>query len=120
LIVDNEPAVLRIMQRSLQRYGFSVVTAVGAEEALAMCWDSTAISAVVTDVEMELGRMNGLQLAASLRAKNPGLPILVVSGSRAAELDARERGLPFLAKPFKPVQLATMVNALQPRVAPAG
>jgi CheY-like chemotaxis protein len=120
LIVENEPAVLQIMQRSLQQHGFSVVTAPGVEEALAICCDSPAISAVVTDVEMEPGRMNGFQLVASLRAKNPGLPILVVSGSLAAGLDARERGLPFLAKPFKPVHLTSMLDALQARVAPAG
>jgi CheY-like chemotaxis protein len=118
LVVDNEPAVLQVVGLSLQRHGFSVLTVPSAEEALSICCDSPPVDAVVTDVEMEPGKMNGLQLAASLRARNPCLLILVVSGSLEAGDAARERGFPFLAKPFTPLHLMRMLDELQTRAAP--
>jgi CheY-like chemotaxis protein len=73
---------------------------------------------LVTDVVMP--GMNGREVAAALRARQPDLPVLFVSGHSADALDLRpdqESRTDFLAKPFTRADLAERLQALldQPR-----
>src|SRR5512133_2933404 len=102
LVVDNEPAVLRIIRLVLERAGFRVLAASSAREALSLAADLADLSALVTDLEMGTRAMNGIDLAWLLRKERPGLAVLVISGSVNGESQAHECGFPFLAKHFTP------------------
>lgn len=100
LLVDDEPALLRVAAFGLRQAGHEVVTAEDAEAALAALQDGLAPALLVTDVAMP-GR-DGVALARAARALQPGLPVLLLSGYSAASVaGAPEReGFRFLAKPF--------------------
>lgn len=59
------------------------------------------------------GEMNGIELSARLRARWE-IPIILVSGACSEDLPddwTPEEGLFFLAKPFLPTQLRTIIRA---------
>ena len=78
LIVDDEPALRRLMKRALSGTGTIVTEAANGREALELC-GSHAFSAVITDVRMPI--MDGIALVAELQLLDPGLPVIVKPGN---------------------------------------
>jgi CheY-like chemotaxis protein len=76
LCIDDEDLGLEIRKMVLEREGFSVLTAHDGQSGLAM-FDTERIDAVVVDFAMP--GMDGGQVAASLRQKDPNIPILMLS-----------------------------------------
>jgi two-component system cell cycle sensor histidine kinase/response regulator CckA len=86
---------------ALRGAGFEVLTAGCAAEALELLDSSGAVpAALISDVVMP--GIDGLALAERLRARWPGLPVLLVSGYAEAALgrDLAAEGLRLLAKPY--------------------
>ena len=112
LIAEDEPTVREVAAQSLRRLGYTVLTADSGVAALAVAEAHTAkIDLLVTDVVMP--GINGPALAVQLRERRPGLPVLFMSGY--ADDDEvvggiRLEGVPFLAKPFAPAELARRVR----------
>ena len=101
LLVEDEPPLLRLAARALRDAGFEVLTAGCAAEALELLDTSGAVpAALISDVVMP--GIDGLALAERLRARWPGLPVLLVSGYAEAALgrDLAAEGLRLLAKPY--------------------
>ena len=85
LVVDDDESVRIAVCLALTALGCLTDTASGAGEALAR-FRPGRYRAVVTDLAMPL--MNGLELARRLRVLEPGLPIMIFSGSpTSAEAD---------------------------------
>ena len=76
LCIDDEDLGLEIRKMVLEREGFSVVTAHDGQSGLSL-FDTRHIDAVVVDYAMP--GMDGGQVAASLRQKDPHIPILMLS-----------------------------------------
>ncbi len=76
LCIDDEDLGLEIRKMVLEREGFSVLTAHDGQSGLSM-FDTERIDAVVVDFAMP--GMDGGQVAASLRQKDPNIPILMLS-----------------------------------------
>jgi PAS domain S-box-containing protein len=78
--VDDEAAVLGVMQRALEMANYSVRASTSPTEALN--WFRVAspprIDALVTDYRMP--ELSGLELAQHVRAIRPDLPVIVVTG----------------------------------------
>jgi two-component system NtrC family sensor kinase len=114
LLVEDEPLVRMSAARDLEDAGFSVVQAGDAETALAALDAADGrIAAMVSDVSVP-GRMNGVELARRVRGAHPSVGILLTSGYAP---DARDPAgsleeFPFLAKPYRPEELAERVRAL--------
>ena len=111
LLVEDDDAVRRIMSRQLRRLGASVLAAAGLEEALRLISDRVALDVLVSDVVMP--DANGLQVAAALRERFPGLPVVFVSGYDGGVLREREAvspGAEVLSKPFTPSALAAAIH----------
>ncbi|MDC3954482.1 ATP-binding protein [Polyangium jinanense] len=110
LVVDDEDAVRRVALRVLERAGYRVLLAAGGREAQRLFREHRhEISAVVADLTM--GEIGGIELIRSLRAVDPTVPALLMSGyssEDAASISAL--GVPFLAKPFTANMLATTVR----------
>ncbi|MGR3935375.1 response regulator transcription factor [Streptomyces sp. BRA346] len=112
LIVDDEPAVLEALQRSLAFEGYATETAVDGLDALEKVgtYDPELI---VLDVLMP--RMDGLTAARRLRATGVTVPVLMLTardtvGDRVTGLDAGADD--YLVKPFELDELLARIRAL--------
>lgn len=91
LFVDDDEAVLRFADLALPRLGFTVTLCRGGDEAWkAFTQAPGSFDLVITDQVMP--GMTGVELAARVTAKRPGIPVLLFTGYsepvRQAELDA--------------------------------
>ena len=102
LVVDDDPVVGKSFERVLSPKGYSVIAAADGAEAL----DKLArerYDVVFTDIRMP--GMDGLEVAQRIKAANPWLPVVIVTGygSEANEMKARQIGVSsFLHKPLTP------------------
>jgi signal transduction histidine kinase/CheY-like chemotaxis protein len=114
LVVEDQPEVRELAVSALRRAGHEVFEATDGDEALARFRERpTAVTLLVTDVVMP--GMNGKELARQLRAVNPDLLVLFMSGYTHEILDQQELvgpGSAFLAKPFTPSALVRHVDLL--------
>ncbi|WP_242138949.1 PAS domain-containing protein [Sphingomonas sp. TREG-RG-20F-R18-01] len=102
LLVDDERFVRLSTGNMLNDLGYDVTEAASAEDALALLAEDDGFTLLVTDHLMP--GMNGTELARTVRATWPRLPVLIVSGY--AELDGVASDLPRLTKPFRSAELA--------------
>jgi len=111
LVVDDEDAILKVVEYALAQEGFEVHTARDAERAESL-FAELAPALVILDVM--LPGKNGLELARELRGRSD-VPIVMLS-ARAEEVD-RILGLEFgaddyVTKPFSPRELVSRVRAI--------
>ena len=100
LVVDDEPNYLIVLSELLKDEGFEVFTASDGEQGLKII-DDVDLDIVITDMQMP--NMNGLQFLDKIKAKNPDLPVIVITAF--AEVDKAVTAMQagaynYLAKPF--------------------
>jgi len=113
LVVDDEPLVLEATSHALREAGYKVVEAAdGLEAARLFMEQPTQIDLVLTDLEMP--KLNGVELIAAVHATNPAVKIVVMSGKTLSEVHFEppvERAVAaLLAKPFETAQLLRVVH----------
>jgi hypothetical protein len=116
LVVEDEDALRRLVERILVREGYQVTVARHGADALQIAATMhPPVEVLVTDLVMpELG---GRMVAETLRVANPTLPVLFISGydPDPVMLDASEQEhTSFLAKPFTGAALLDAVRQLAP------
>ncbi len=100
LCVDDEPVILQILRRLLEVQGFEPVTCGDPVAAIAL-FDDSSFDVVITDIHMP--GMDGLALMKALRARQPELPVMVVTGHGTVDTAIqalREGASGMLVKPF--------------------
>ncbi len=112
LVVEDDPAVRRSLERSLAFEGYEVVTATDGVEGLEAV-DLHAPDVVVLD--LGLPRLDGLEVCRRLRAAGSTVPVLVLTarestGDRVRGLDAGADD--YLPKPFALEELLARLRAL--------
>ena len=114
LVVEDERILRRVVSEGLRARGYEVVVAGHGDEALAvMDGGDPAVALLITDVAMP--GMRGDELARRMRAQDPELRVIFVSGYAPAGSVAAEdlgRGVAFVAKPFTIDDLAGRVRDL--------
>jgi PAS domain S-box-containing protein len=102
LIVEDEEAVLSLVQARLHNVGYRVLAASSPEQALRLAGEHTSpIDLLLTDLVMP--GMNGRELARKLGLERPQLKYLYMSGypaDVAAHQGILENGLHLIQKPF--------------------
>jgi CheY-like chemotaxis protein len=103
LLVEDEPAIRRLVQKVLIAEGYNVLIASNGQEAIRVAdeYRGDPISLVLSDLNMPL--MDGKGMAERLRTKSPGMKILFTSGFASDEFvesEAFQTGAKFLLKPF--------------------
>ena len=84
LLVDDEPAILKAVQRTLTRHGYQVICAGDGVEGMAQFTShSSTVRVVVTDLMMPL--MDGTMLCRLLQRLSPTTPVIVTTGALADE-----------------------------------
>ncbi|HXM35998.1 MAG TPA: response regulator [Pyrinomonadaceae bacterium] len=115
LVVDDAPDLAEMLSLLLTQAGYEVVTANSARAAIEAA-QNTRFDVVISDIGMP--RMNGYQLAQSLRAL-PGyaaVPMIAVTGF--SMYDDRERSFSsgfnaHVTKPIDPVRLFELIEQLR-------
>lgn len=113
LVVEDEPQVRTLLKTMLAESGFDVIAAKDGTAAFHELHKRDGlVGLLVTDVDM--GRMNGMELAQSVRAEYPNVPILFVSGLPIPESELEEvaPGTLLVTKPFTTAQLVQAVRKL--------
>jgi CheY-like chemotaxis protein len=107
LVVEDQPATAQITRILLESWGYRVLEAHSAEEALGLFQrDGEGIHLVLTDIIMP--GMNGPQLASELQQLRPELRIVFMSGYPNEQLNQPDAA--FLPKPFNPASLSRMIR----------
>lgn len=115
LVVDDEFSIRDITQRTLEAFGYRVITASNGAEAVEIYSKQIQeIAVVLTDMMMPI--MDGAATAKALKRINPSAKIIVVSGLDISEafkttVDA------FLSKPFTAQILLRLVREVLDRPA---
>ncbi|HKS95674.1 MAG TPA: response regulator transcription factor [Terriglobia bacterium] len=112
LIVEDEPNMVAGLRDNFEYEGYDVLTARDGVEGLARALNE-APDLVVLDVMMP--RMSGLDVCKQLRAKRPGLPIIMLT-ARGQEVDkvvGLELGADdYVTKPFSIRELLARIKAV--------
>jgi PAS domain S-box-containing protein len=107
LVVDDEPLVRDVVCRMLVDVGYVAHAASDGPAALALL-GSEPVDAVVLDLSMP--GMSGHQVLAAIRAEQPSLPVIVVSGQAGDRVD-EHAATGFLPKPFHFDELIAALDA---------
>jgi two-component system response regulator AtoC len=114
LIVDDEPALLKMMSAYLARLGFAVATANDTEQAWSVL-ESASASIALAVIDASMPGLSMPDLAARILRANPSMRVLAASGypvdMTALEAEAPGR-VAFLHKPFSPEMLAAAVRRM--------
>ena len=79
LCVDDNAGIRKLYEALLSEYGYEVLAANNGRHALHVFQSkANEIDAVILDYEMP--EMNGLELAARLKRRDPTLPVIMISG----------------------------------------
>jgi len=113
LLIDDETALLRAMQRILQDEEHLVEVTQSARDALAMIERGDRFDVILSDLMMPM--MTGVDFYEALLARNPVLAhsvVFVSGGAVTPKVDAFLRSVPNLRieKPFKAAQLRDIVQ----------
>ena len=115
LYVDDEPTLVFLITRALEKLGIASRGFADAQEALAAFQgEPQAFTLVLTDLTMP-GGMSGLELAQAVLAIRPDAPVVIASGCidpaeahRAAAVGVRR----VIQKPAKVPEMAKLVSEL--------
>ncbi len=112
LVVEDEGLVRMTLVDVLEDAGFKVIEAVHADEALQVLKAVSGIDAVVTDVEMPRGSINGFELARKVRTDRQEIGVLIASGRAAPKPGDLPDGALFIGKPVHPETLVRLIKGL--------
>jgi two-component system, cell cycle sensor histidine kinase and response regulator CckA len=114
LVVEDEPQLLELACRTLSEQGYRVLGAANARHALQLCSVHPGpIHLMVTDVVMP--RMGGGELVSAARPLRPSMRVLFMSGytdETAIQYGVAVGQVPFLQKPFTPLELNVKVREI--------
>jgi len=109
LFVEDDPLVREAVVSALEDAGFDVVVAPSGDRALAMIENGLDADVVFSDIVMP-GQVSGIDLAALLRERRPGLPVVLATGY--TDQRAVVPGVQVLAKPYEIGQLVELLAGL--------
>jgi two-component system, OmpR family, response regulator VicR len=111
LLVDDEPSILDVCKRYLEREGYLVWTAKNGEDAIRL-WKEINFTLIILDLMMPI--MDGWKVCETIRQKDD-IPIIFLT-AKGEEYD-RLVGLTigandYITKPFNPRELVLRVNSI--------
>jgi EAL domain-containing protein (putative c-di-GMP-specific phosphodiesterase class I) len=110
LVIDDEPAVLRVLGLLLERHGFAVDSASNAREGLKLL-ETSSYHCVLSDIIMP--ELSGLDFLRELRRHDLDVPVILMTAGPTLDsaLDAIEYGAQsYLLKPVEPEALVQSVG----------
>jgi DNA-binding response OmpR family regulator len=115
LVVDDEKAIVEVIQAYLEKAGYEVVSAFNGREALT-AFEQTAPNLVILD--LMLPDLSGEEICLSIRKKSR-VPVIMLTAKVLEEdvINGLQLGADdYVTKPFSPKQLVARVQAVLRRV----
>src|SRR6202789_3299340 len=115
LVVDDEENIRLVLKTLLKKHGFDVEVADSGEAALAQL-DAFDPNVILTDVRMP--KMGGMDLLATLKAKQHPATVIVMSayGNVDLAIEAMKAGAyDYVSKPFKPDEIVLVLRKAEER-----
>ncbi len=112
LVADDEPMLLRILTRILERAGFSCLAAEDGERAVEL-YKSCPAEIDLALLDLNMPRLDGIGAAKAIWQVDSEARILIASGEASGdltELFEAQQPAGFLYKPFRPDQLLEKVQ----------
>jgi PAS domain S-box-containing protein len=111
LVVDDEPELALIAESTLSKYGYRVLNAGTASEAIKILDSHPEVDLLFSDVVMP-GGMDGFALAQHAKQKYPKIKTLLASGftHKTNEQQYGEAGQSLLRKPYRKTELIIHVR----------
>ena len=115
LAVEDEPAILRMLQRGLEAVGHQVLSASNGEDGALLAMDE-GVDVMLLDIS--LPDISGHEVLSRVRARRADLPVLMLTARD--DLDNKVRALDggaddYLTKPFAFEELVARIRALTRR-----
>jgi CheY-like chemotaxis protein len=112
LIVDDDPNVLRLVEKMLKPRRINILLAPRPSEAIQIC-ETQPIHLLISDVAMP--EMDGIKLAGRILKLQPNANVLLISGHyKDDDQPLISERMRFLPKPFFPSQLLAHLRELLP------
>jgi PAS domain S-box-containing protein len=110
LVVDDQDDVREVAVAQLEALGFRVTQATSGKAALELLAKG-GIDLLMADYAMP--GMSGLELARAARKRQPGMPVLLMSGYvETARIDRQVEGARLVKKPYRLAELVDAIEAL--------
>jgi two-component system, chemotaxis family, chemotaxis protein CheY len=113
LVIDDSEMIRLQVKQALAATGYEIVEAVDGADGLEKLRAAADVDMALCDVNMP--RLNGLDMLAELQRNGPRIPILMLTteGHPSLLKRAREAGaMGWIVKPFKPELLVAAVTKL--------
>ncbi len=110
LAIDDDEISLQILAKDITKWGYSLLTAKSAEEALEMLANNH-VDLVISDHRMP--GMDGLELLSALKAQNVNIPFIMLTAFATidrAVLSLKQGADDYLQKPYEPKELQATIR----------
>jgi CheY-like chemotaxis protein len=116
LLVDDEPAIVRLLARMLDQLGYSVTACDNSPEAWRIFRQRPQdFDLLITDLTMP--RMTGVELARRILEVRPELPVLICTGFGQAVSAEQARQLGVAGYLLKPISRSDLAHEVQRQLA---
>jgi DNA-binding response OmpR family regulator len=112
LLIEDDPAIVRVLERGLHSHGHQVVSVYNGEDGILLASDES-VEFVLLDIA--LPGLDGHQVLSGIRARRPGLPVLMLTARDDLEnkVNALHSGADdYLTKPFAFEELRARIDAV--------
>ena len=110
LVVDDDPAIRQLLRAIFVREGFEILVAEDGEAGLA---SATADGPDLVILDLELPKLDGIQVLERLKASKPTLPVVMLTGRdevKSAVCAIRLGAFDYLTKPFDAEEIGIVVR----------
>ncbi len=116
LIIEDDEAIARVLQRGLRAHGHQTVLAETGEDGVLLATDET-VELIILDIS--LPGLNGHQVLERIRGTRSRLPVLMLTAR--SDLDSKVKALnagadDYLTKPFAFEELLARIHAITRRL----
>lgn len=112
LVVDDEPAIITLLEYNLQQSGFEVISAKDGEAGIKMVIDENPDIMIL---DLMLPKIDGIEVCKKLREDKIMIPILMLTakGDEFDKILGLELGADdYMTKPFSPREVVARVKAI--------
>ena len=112
LVVDDEPAIITLLQYNLQQSGFEVISAMDGEAGIKMVKEENPDIMIL---DLMLPKIDGIEVCKKLREDKIMIPILMLTakGDEFDKILGLELGADdYMTKPFSPREVVARVKAI--------
>ena len=115
LVIDDEQSIRDLLDRLLRRKGYDVIVAESGQKGLE-CFRRERPDVIVLDLKMP--EMDGLTVLRQIRSLKRSQPVIVLTGSRTAEMEQQVRALGVTEIVGKEVSLGRLEDSLKRLLSP--